>query len=305
MSVVRTFGGSEMRELALFAGAGGGILGGHLLGWRTVCAVEIEKYARDILFARQRDGVLPRFPVWDDVRTFNGSEWRGRVDIVTGGFPCQDISWAWAGNGIRGERSGLWVEMHRIISESMPRFVLIENVGNIRSRGIDTVLSMLGEIGYRYADGDFYVSDCGGPHLRIRTFILACREWSPVVFASECGECEMCGEPVCSYCNTHYSECSCPGPHSEDEWRVEEQDWGVVAYNNLPGLQEQWRSIAVPKKHAPLKRTDWWRSEPNVGRVVHGIPNRVDRLKAIGNAQSPAVAALAFRVLYNRLMEAK
>jgi DNA (cytosine-5)-methyltransferase 1 len=69
--------GGGLNELALFAGAGGGILGGHLLGWRTVCAVEYNAYARSVLLARQNDGTLPPFPVWDDVRTFDGRPWRG------------------------------------------------------------------------------------------------------------------------------------------------------------------------------------------------------------------------------------
>ena len=86
-----------MNELALFAGAGGGILGGHLLGWRTVCAVEWEAYPASILVARQNDKILPPFPIWDDVQTFDGKPWRGIVDVVSGGFPCQDISAAGKG----------------------------------------------------------------------------------------------------------------------------------------------------------------------------------------------------------------
>ena len=86
-----------MRELHLFAGAGGGILGGMLLGHTTVCAVEIEPYCRQVLLQRQRDGILPKFPIWDDVCTFDGKTWRGKVDIVAGGFPCQDISSAGGG----------------------------------------------------------------------------------------------------------------------------------------------------------------------------------------------------------------
>ena len=92
-----------MRELALFAGAGGGILGGHLLGWRTICAVEWDAYAAGVLVARQNDGCLAPFPVWDDVQTFDGRPWRNRVDVVSGGFPCQDISIAGKGAGIDGE----------------------------------------------------------------------------------------------------------------------------------------------------------------------------------------------------------
>jgi DNA (cytosine-5)-methyltransferase 1 len=108
-----------MRELALFAGAGGGILGGLLLGWRCVCAVELDPYCRSVLLARQRDGILEPFPVWDDMRTFSGRPWCGHVDIVTGGFPCQDISVAGSGAGIDGTRSGLWMEMARVIREKV------------------------------------------------------------------------------------------------------------------------------------------------------------------------------------------
>ena len=86
-----------MNELALFAGAGGGILGGKLLGWRTVCAVEWEAYPASVLCARQNDGLLESFPIWDDVQTFDGKPWRGIVDVVSGGFPCQDISAAGTG----------------------------------------------------------------------------------------------------------------------------------------------------------------------------------------------------------------
>ena len=86
-----------MNELALFAGAGGGILGGKLLGWRTVCAVEWEQYPASVLCARQNDGLLPTFPIWDNVQTFDGNPWRGIVDVVSGGFPCQDISAAGGG----------------------------------------------------------------------------------------------------------------------------------------------------------------------------------------------------------------
>ena len=89
-----------MNELALFAGAGGGILGGKLLGWRTVCAVEWEAYPASVLCARQNDGLLPTFPIWDDVQTFDGKPWAGIVDVVSGGFPCQDISAAGGGQAL-------------------------------------------------------------------------------------------------------------------------------------------------------------------------------------------------------------
>jgi len=162
-----------LRELALFAGAGGGILGGHLLGWRTVCAVEFDPYARDVLVARQNDGCLPPFPIWDDVRTFDGRPWRGRVDVVSGGFPCQDISQAGKGAGLHGERSGLWGEMARIIDEVGPRFAFVENSPMLTSRGLGCVLGELAEMGYDAQWGVFSAADVGARHQRERIWIVA------------------------------------------------------------------------------------------------------------------------------------
>ena len=162
-----------MNELALFAGAGGGILGGVLLGWNTVAAVELEEYPRNVLLQRQRDGMLPEFPVWDDVCTFDGKPWRGLVDVVSGGFPCQDISSAGKGAGIEGARSGLWKEMLRIICEVRPRYAFMENSPMLTSRGLGAVLGDLAEAGY---DAEWLVlgaADVGAPHRRDRIWILA------------------------------------------------------------------------------------------------------------------------------------
>jgi len=137
-----------MNELALFAGAGGGILGGKLLGWRTVCAVERDAYAAAVLAQRQNDGSLDAFPIWSDVETFDGTPWRGIVDVVSGGFPCQDISVAGKGAGIKGERSGLWAEFARIIGEVRPRYAFIENSPMLAVRGLDRVLCDLASMGF-------------------------------------------------------------------------------------------------------------------------------------------------------------
>ncbi len=164
--------GGGVNELHLFAGAGGGILGSELLGFRTVCAVELEPYPASVLLARQNDGLLPPFPVWDDVRTFDGRPWRGLVDVVSGGFPCQDISAAGKGAGIDGARSGLWREMHRIINEVRPEFAFLENSPLLVGRGLARVLGDLAEIGY---DAEWLVlgaDDVGAPHVRKRIWIL-------------------------------------------------------------------------------------------------------------------------------------
>ena len=164
-----------MNELALFAGAGGGILGGKLLGWKTVCAVEIGEYQRNILLARQNDGSLDPFPIWDDVRTFDGKPWRGLVDVITGGFPCQDISIAGRGKsvGINGKRSGLWGEMHRIICEVQPSHVIVENSSMLASRGLGRVLGDLASIGYDAEWDCIHAAHVGAPHLRDRIWIYA------------------------------------------------------------------------------------------------------------------------------------
>jgi DNA (cytosine-5)-methyltransferase 1 len=167
-----------MNELALFAGAGGGILGGKLLGWRTVCAVEWEPYPASVLCARQNDGLLPTFPVWDDVQTFDGRPWRGIVDVVSGGFPCQDISAAGKGAGIDGERSGMWGEMARIIHEVRPRFVFVENSPMLTSRGLGRVLGDLASMGFDAKWGVLGARNVGGVHLRERIWIAATNDRS-------------------------------------------------------------------------------------------------------------------------------
>ena len=162
-----------LNELALFAGAGGGILGGKLLGWRTVCAVEIEGFPRDRLMQRQNEGHFEPFPIWDDVRTFDGRPWSGIVDVVSGGFPCQDISSAGKGRGLEGERSGLWGQMRRIICEVRPRFAFMENSPMLTLRGLDRVLGDLAELGF---DANWGVLGCGSfgaPHDRERAWVLA------------------------------------------------------------------------------------------------------------------------------------
>ena len=170
----------QLNELALFAGAGGGILGGKLLGWRTVCAVEWEPYPASVLCARQNDGLLPPFPIWDDVQTFDGHPWRGIVDVVSGGFPCQDISAAGKGAGIDGERSGMWGEMARIICEVRPRFVFVENSPMLTSRGLGRVLGDLASMGFDARWGVLGAADIGANHQRDRIWIVAKSNGKPI-----------------------------------------------------------------------------------------------------------------------------
>ncbi len=161
-----------MNELALFAGAGGGILGGKLLGWRTVCAVEWEPYPASVLCARQNDGLLPPFPIWDDVQTFDGKPWRGIVDVVSGGFPCQDISAQGKGDGLDGERSGMWSHMARVVGEVQPQFVFVENSPMLTSRGGTRVVGDLAQMGYDCKWTVVGAADVGANHRRDRIWIV-------------------------------------------------------------------------------------------------------------------------------------
>ena len=302
-----------MNELALFAGAGGGILGGHLLGWRTVCAVEWADYPRRVLLARQRDGILPRFPIWDDVQTFDGNPWRGRVDVVSGGFPCQDISAAGKGAGIDGTKSGMWLHMARIVREVRPRFVFVENSPMLTSRGLGRVLGDLAAMGY---DAEWCVlgaDDCGAPHKRDRIWILAHSNpsrWQgqrePSGDIEEISGAGSCGADLA---NTNGRRCG-----GEENWEMEQQRRteavGGSAYLANPANQGDVRGVWSMgaaqasdnhRRGAQDGRGEWWTAEPAVGRVAHGVANRVDRLAAIGNGQVPLCAALAWRVLSKRL----
>ena len=163
-------------------GGGGGILADRLLGRDIVGAVEIEKFPREILLSRQADGILPLFPIWDDVTTFRSdnpecSEYieglrsiRGKL-CIAGGFPCQDISVAGKGRGLEGARSGLWTEMLRIISEIRPRYIFVENSPMLVVRGLDRVLGDITELGYDARWGIIGADDTGAPHRRKRFWL--------------------------------------------------------------------------------------------------------------------------------------
>ena len=175
------------KSLHLFAGAGGGILGDILLGREIVGAIEIEKYPREVLLCRQADNILPYFPIWDDVITFrlDNPETKQYIEYlqsikddlcICGGFPCQDISIAGKQKGLDGERSGLWFEMHRIISEIRPREVFVENSSMLTLRGLDRVTGNLSEIGYDCRWTVMGADDVKAPHQRKRMWLVGYRK---------------------------------------------------------------------------------------------------------------------------------
>jgi len=299
-----------MNELALFAGAGGGILGGHLLGWRTVCAVEYDRYARSVLIARQNDGTLEPFPIWDDVRTFDGRAWRGRVDVVSGGFPCQDISAAGKGKGITGERSGLWSEMARIVGEVRPRFVWVENSPLLRRRGLGLVLLDLAKMGFSARWGIVGAHHAGAPHKRDRIWVLGWDAYRGD--ESEIGEVQAIDKAAYASGASALADANGAGCEAQRLRAVGSGEAGQaclcgrdgeladaggiggdMAYAYRERSEEQWREMQSRFN----SKTGWWDAEPDLGRVADGVAARVDRLRCIGNGQVPAVVRLAWEAL--------
>ena len=312
----RLCAGGGMNELALFAGAGGGILGGKLLGWRTVCAVEWGEYPASVLCARQNDGLLPPFPIWDDVQTFDGKPWRGLVDVVSGGFPCQDISVAGKGAGITGERSGMWTHMARIIGEVRPRFAFVENSPALLTRGLGVVLGDLAALGYDCRWGVLGAADVGANHQRDRLWIVAYAKRLQNIERPDGdlqrGRKDEAEQTWVGGSGERVADTQCTGlqrrtggglpsagrssielaregqavPDADRERLQEFNPAGIAAIPGRPGRE--------PAAHG---RASWWAVEPDVCRVAHGVAARVDRLKAIGNGQVPLCAATAWRLL--------
>lgn len=255
-----------MYTFHLFAGGGGGILADLLLGHTPIGAIEIEEYPRKILLQRQLDGILPVFPIWDDVTTFRADnpETRPFIDrlravsfdlAICGGAPCQDVSAAGKGAGIEGEQSGLWREMARIVDEIRPRYAFLENSPMLVSRGLTTVLSDLAEIGHD-AVWDIVGADDIGCEINHRK-----RIW------------------LLAYSDKERQQ----GGGKKEIYRFEGLPWG----ENGGSIEEGLRRSDI---HSPL-----------ISRVHDGVANYVERISAIGNGQVPIVAAVAFQKLRGRI----
>jgi len=285
-----------------FAGAGGGILADILLGHTPVGAVEIEDYPRKVLLQRQLDGILPIFPIWDDVTTFrrdnkDTSEFIERLRsirhnlCICGGFPCQDISSAGKGAGIKdGTRSGLWFELSRIIGDIQPARVFLENSPMLVSRGLDVVLSGFTEVGYDTRWGIVSAADTGAPHLRKRIWIIA-------------GNTNTSGKGLEGENKTRRKS-----DIVREDAEIRNATTGLCGEVSNPKDQRIMRRVRCSRESneqpEPIDAgkeihagRQWWKAEPGLGRVAHGVADRVDRLKAIGNGQVPSVVELAWEIL--------
>jgi len=259
------------REVSLFAGAGGGILGGVLLGWQTILAVENDPFARDVLVSRQNDGSLPPFPIWSNILTFDGKPWRGTADVVSAGFPCQDVSGANPEHeDIEGARSGLFSEVARVLGEIRPTYTFLENSPLLVDRGLALVLGELSTLGYDATWGIIGAHHLGAPHRRNRLWVVGKRRDGDV---ADSDRKRLEGFPG-------------------DESRVDE-----------PGRFQEEERRSLTEESLRKRGAEWWVSEPAVGRVDHGVANRVDRLRCLGNGQVPTVAAFAWTLLKKKLEE--
>jgi DNA (cytosine-5)-methyltransferase 1 len=287
---------------SLFAGIGGIDLGFERAGLQCKWQVEIEPYAQKVLAKH-----WPNVRRHDDVRTWPQPDTE-YVDVIAGGFPCQDISYAGKRAGLQGERSGLFYEAIRVVREVGPRFIVLENVAALLTSGMGDVLGTLASIGY---DAEWHcipAAAVGAPHIRDRIFILA--------YANE--SCESKG-----WLQRRGEQLRISGNHGEDQKRISPNAESDGRNQRKPNSRRREERVGTGKEHRPGDggkamantnssglekrqgkdtsgagsicgtkpgRSEWWEFEPAVGRVANGVPKRLDRLRGLGNAVVPQVA---------------
>jgi DNA (cytosine-5)-methyltransferase 1 len=264
---VASLGSKPLTFGSLFAGIGGFDLGLERAGMRCEWQVEIDPYARAVLAKH-----WPDVRRHEDVRTFPPPEGEWGVDVICGGFPCQDISSAGLRAGLAGKRSGLWYEYSRIVGTLRPRFVIVENVADLLIRGADAVLGKLSTLGY---DAEWHVipaSALGAPHKRDRVWFVA---WD----ANRSDERSQ--RAIRSQQSAYASGVRADVSDADDQGKSD------VPFNGQTrrGLPE------LAGGHG------WWSVEPDVGRVAHGVPARVDRLRCLGNAVVPQIVEVIGRAI--------
>ena len=284
----------NLRVLDLFSGIGGFSLGleratlpgAKYDGFETVAFCEIEKFPRRVLAKH-----WPDIPCYKDVRELTAARLAAdgiAVDVVCGGFPCQDISFAGKGAGLAGERSGLFYEIARLVGELGPRFVILENVGALLSRGLDVVLGTLASLGY---DAEWHcipASYVGAPHRRDRVWIVAYPRHCAGA-RSEAGEHRVQGQqPILEENGREGAatlvECRKALAYADCSRLERGEDCGNVG--------EVWPWFQQFIERRADCHGDIWRTEPGLGRVANGVPDRAHRLRALGNAVVPQIPEL-------------
>ena len=254
-----------MRELSLFTGAGGGVLGTKLLGWETVGYVEWDEYCQRILRQRIEDGAFDEAPIFGDIRAFVGEgfagAYKGMVDVITAGFPCQPFSVAGKKQGEQDERN-MWPATWDCINAIRPPYILLENVTNILTNEYArTIYRNLAESGYDARWRCLSAAELGAPHLRDRLWIFG--------FDTNRVHADRSGEPR----GAHKDTAKRPPPKAEQAGNGWEPELGAV---------DAAQRIST---------------YPDALRILHGMDSRMDRYKAAGNGQVPQVVAKAWRLL--------
>lgn len=284
----------KLRTLDLFAGIGGISLGLERTGgFETVAFCEIDKAAQKVLNKH-----WPNVPIFEDVKSLSAKEIDGSIDVITGGFPCQDLSVAGKGAGLEGARSGLWWEFHRLIKEAQPKWVIIENVAVLRSRGLDQVLRSIAEIGYDAQWHCIPASAVGAPHRRDRIWIVAYpghrSRWD--FGSSEAGYYAPSERPADTGPLGGSGEQSSTVADSSSS-RLQR---GQRLRDNLEEALRGWKATSRPtSERCPVSggTAYSWAVEPDLGRVADGVPGRVDRLKQLGNAVVPQIPEIIGRAI--------
>jgi DNA (cytosine-5)-methyltransferase 1 len=268
-----------MKSLDLFSGIGGFALGFHWAGIETAAFCEIEDYPVKILNKN-----FPSVPIHRDIRKLDGQEYKG-IDIITGGFPCQPHSLA--GKRLAsGDTRDLWQEMYRIICEAQPRWVVAENVPGLLSsesgRYFGRVLRDLAQAGYCVQWFCIPASAIGAWHKRERIWIVAN---SMCIGRDRWPKEQGNHEAEDGTRNAHQLERSSsssrtiPNAYSQ---RLQAQRFASRLQEKLT----EFRSNSEPRQ------SETWATEPRVGRVVDGLPNRAHRIKGLGNAVVPQIPYL-------------
>jgi DNA (cytosine-5)-methyltransferase 1 len=288
MSEPLTFG-------SLFAGIGGFDLGFERAGMNCRWQVEIDDYANRVLAKH-----WPNVHRERDILQCGGHNLE-RVDVICGGFPCQDISFAGRGAGLDGERSGLFFEAVRVVRELQPRVVVLENVAALLTRGLDRVLGTLAAIGY---DAEWHcipAAAVGAPHIRDRVFVFA--------YGSEHGWDEgqsdfgWGGEGVASWEESRLGDGCCDDVADANRSRCQSKGQRLRQSGKAKNRSGRLTNSGMQVIGRNKTESSQWATEPDVGRVAHGVPRRVDRLRGLGNAVVPQVAEYVGRMVLERLSE--
>ncbi len=307
----------QLNGIDLFAGIGGfslGVRGAFErvgIDYRTLCYVENDQSCQQILKSRMYDGVHTFGNIYGDIREFNGEEWRGRIDIITGGFPCQDISLAGNRAGIKGKRSGLFFEMWRVVCEVRPAIVIMENVPAITSTGYDLITKEVAASGYSMQWNNLSAAAVGSPHQRDRWFAVAYadntgkpqekysdrRKAEKIQKWAQNTRPQSCGHSGASISNSMLKRCDCRRTNCQRCGKERQQSDQRTTLSHTNGTRREKFNTSTKSETKGFdsgisdKAGSFWSAEPLVGRVVDGFSGRNDRIRALGNAVVPQVVA--------------